>query len=264
MAKQLDYENKIVTAGRFIERGGKQFSLTQKLKNLSFMVSSGSTNTAIKELEKITSDNVVTPDEKISLKQEWEYIQAAFASISATVTKMDKEESEEYLNLKTAYEELASAIEPILSDMNSTSELTEPINPYIENYTSSASVLNIYLTMLNNQVIKDISDVMLKVVAEYDYVKPYDSVKLTAMIMVFNDNGVLSGEIPDSIKELYKDPETGLYPKLYQWSFSGTTDDDGLAEANKGQREVTIPYSSFIGRNIKASFYSELIVGEDS
>lgn len=260
MAKQLDYEDKIVTGGRFIERAGKGLSLKDKLRRLSNTYTSANTNASIKEISKITSDNVITPSEKRNLAQEWGYIQAAFASITNTVSNMGEDESEEYLALKTAYENLADVIEPILADMNTTTELTTPIDQYIEAYTNSASVLNIYLSLVNNSILEDVSNIGLEVRAEYDYIKPYETVKLTAMIFTAKTGQRV--EISDEIKDLYKDPETGLYPKLYQWTITGTTDDDYWNEYALGRREVEIPYSSFDGNNVSAFFRADMVVGE--
>ena len=260
MAKQQDFENRIVTGGKFIERAGGGLSLKEKLARLSNTVISSNYNASFKELNSITSDNTVTPNEKISLKQEWEYIKSAFANMTANVTKMGADTSDEYIALKNAYDNLADVIEPILEDMNKTSQLTVPVGQYIEAYSSSANVLNIYLASVNNSILEDVSDIGLEVLTDYDFIKPNQSVKFTAMIYTAKTGGRV--EISDEIKELYKDAETGLYPALYQWTITGTKNDSQWMQDSLGKKEVTIPYSAFSGDMVSAFFRSDMVVGE--
>lgn len=259
MARRTDLSNNIVTAGKFIERGGRSVSITEKLSRLSTIMNSANNNVSKNEIMKITSDNIITPLEKQSLKTEWDYIKSGFSSITSTISSMGQLNSEEYNDLKISYDNLEAIMESILADMNKSTELAEPIDRYLNDYSQNANMLNIYLASVNNSILEEASQIGLVVESNYNYIKPNQSVVFTAFIYSYKTGGPV--EISDEVKELYKDPETGLYPKLYQWSISGTKNDEQWNSNALGRRQITIPYSDFEDSQISASFICELSVG---
>ena len=55
--------------------------------------------------------------------------------------------------------------------------------------------------------------------------------------------------------------DSGLCPDLFDWTISGTSDDEGLMEQSKGIRTISIPASSFVDDNVRVSFVSILNIG---
>lgn len=262
MSVQLNYSDKLVTAGQFIERGSKNSTLIDKLSRLSQTISSQSLNSSFNELSKITSDNVVTPSEKKSLKEEFDFIKSAYSNISASIRTMGLEDSEEFKKLSNAYDVLTSKIEPILADMNTTTELSESLDTYVSAYTSAANELNIYVSLVNNSILQEVSDISLVVNSNKNTIKPGESVIFEAIIYSHKTNP--PQEISDEIKNYYYDAETGTYPALYQWNISGTKNDEQWIADSKGKRSITIPYSEFENTQVSADFSAEMIVGSTS
>lgn len=246
-----------ISAGKFVERGSKPLDIS-KIRRIGQSIYSSNLNAQINEIGKITSDNIVTPEEKVRLLEEWNYIKASFASITSSVTSMGELESVEYKEFEKAFNELKAVIEPVLVDMDKPSEITSSITTALEKYSSSANTLNIYTSLINNNVLKEISDLTVRVVVEQPDIRPGDNAVFKAEVLVYKDGWPVP--IPPEVKELYRDPD-GLYRKLYQWKITGTKRDPYWTDDSQGKEIVTIPYSEIAKESITAYFNAEMIVG---
>lgn len=258
MSNYISNGTDTISAGKFVERKQKSIDVP-KIKRIAQSIYSSNLSAQLNEISKITSDNVITSSEKKDLLEEWNYIQAAFSSTTSYISQMEQLESEEYIALESAYDDLKKAIEPILKDMQSDTEISDDVYKYFEKYSSASDVLNIYINLINNNILKDISDIGLRVSTNKNEIEPGEDAIFRAEIF-FYENGI-GTLIPENIKNLYIDDD-GLYRALYKWNFKGTNDDDYWNEYAQGREYVTIPSSSFAGESVTAYFNSEIIVGE--
>lgn len=255
-------QNNTVTARKFVEIGANGDDVKGKIKLLSQAYLSQMSSAQLTELGKITSDKTVTPDEKKLLKEEWEHIQSAYSSVVAAAADMDIDDTEEFEAYKNAYEKLAEIMESILADMSTTTQLSSSVDSIINEYNSAANLFNIYMTTVSNALLRDINDIRLAVITDKDYFDPGENIVFNGIVQVMNLNTGMFEELTEAQKSIYLDSDTGLYPKLYQWQFSGTKDDDYWNTFAQGKRDVTIPSSAFFRDRIEVILNSDLIVGK--
>ena len=262
MADRVNFTDSIVTARKYVSMEGKSEQLANKLASLSNKVSTSNRNAQINIFNKILSDNIITPDEKISLSAEMDHIDSAFVATTASVTSLGLENSAEYLMYKQQYGILKKKVEEILSDMNSSTEVAEPISRYIEGYSSAADTLNSYMIAFSNKSLASVSDFQLSVDASTVSPTPEDNITFTARILKKNNAGLFE-EMSQSQYDSYKvidDSGNATYPKLFIWDITGTTDDEGYKKLADGHKTFTIPASAFSNDSVSVRFYSDIII----
>lgn len=255
MAVRYNLQNKVVTAGEFVPIKGDTISLLQKITRLSQAVTSQSLGTQISAIASITSDNIVTASEKLALKEEWEYIVNSYNMMASNVEEMGLESTEPYANFVSAYEALRTVMESILSDMSSDTSIAVDVNVLVTAYNQAASALNTFLTTASSTMLKELSKYSLDIECPYS-VDPDGSVTVKAVIRYYDEATGLDAELTDEQKEPYL--ENGIYPDLYIWSLSGTSNDHSLATLYAGQSEMIIPAKEFLGESIEVSFSCKL------
>ena len=254
MANRLNFSNDTVTGGRFVELGRKSVDLKTRLQRISQVSSNNDSNQSLAGLGSLTSDSVVTPEEKKLLAQEWEHILAAYNSTVSMVGSLGVN-PEEFISFQTAFSQLQSLVNDILSDMNSNSQTDGRLDVAIEAYSSAATILQNWINAYNNSLTSDISSYRLDIARLPSSPTLDSTITFTAHIYI--------DEI-DKTEELmnnYKDQDTGLYPDLFNWFIEGTEDDDALIEEVNGKRSFSIPASDFSGDVVKVYFSSSLNVG---
>lgn len=254
MANRLNFSNDTLTASKFVEIGRKSVDLRTKLGRFGLLQSNNDTNSSITGIEQIANDNVITPEEKKLLAQEWEHIKAAYSSTVSTVNGIGVA-PEELGALQSAYKTLESIIGSILSDMNSPYQTDGRLSLALEAYESAAKILQNWINAYNNSVTSGISSYRLSV--DHSPVSPTldDTIVFIGRIYI---DGV---DQTEELIETYKDAETGLAPDLFQWSIEGTKDDETLMESVKGKQMFSVKASDMTGDVIKAYFAAELNVG---
>lgn len=262
MADRVNFTDSVLTARKYVSMEGKSEQLATKLASLSNRVNITDRKAQMSAFDKILSDNVITPEEKISLRAEMDHIDSAFIATTASVTSLGLENCSEYLLYKQQYDILKQKVEAILSDMNTSTEIAEPISRYIEGYSSAADTLNSYMIAFSNKSLASVSDFQLVVDVSNVSPTPDDSITFTAKVMKKNNGGIFE-EMPQSQYDTYKsidDDGNAIYPKLFIWDISGTSDDDGYKKLADGHKTVTIPASAFAQDSISVRFYSDILI----
>lgn len=253
MANRTRFSNDTVTAGKFVEIGRKSVDLRARLQRVAQLVSSSENNSSIHGIEQITSDNYITVEEKRKLKDEWEHIQAAYASTVATVTSLGVS-PEEFISFQTAYGALKDKIDVILSDMTKPSTVDGSLDLSLQAYESAATILQNWINAYNNSLTADISSYRLDVESKPASPTFEDTITFTAHIYI--DNVDKTDELINNYKN-----EAGLCPDLFIWDISGTSDDESLMESSLGKKSFSVACSSFTNDSIKVFFSSKLNVG---
>lgn len=254
MANRYTFSFDTVTAGKFVEVGKNTVNLKSRLRRISQIQSENNTNSSLQGIQQIASDNVITPEEKKLLADEWKHISAAYSSTVATITELGVN-PEEFESFKTSYRTLESMMNAILADMNSNYTTDGRLDLAIRAYESATTILQNWVNAYQNSLTADISSYRLDV--ESSPVSPTleDTIKFKAVIYI--DGKDSTEEMMDS----YRDPSTGLCPDLFQWSVSGTKNDSALIEEIAGKREFSVHASDLSGDIIKVYFASNLNVG---
>ena len=254
MAKRNDLQNQVVTAGRFVERGRVSIDMRERLRRMSQIVSIQQGNSSLTGVEQMASDNVITPEEKILLAQEWEHIKAAYNSTVSMMNELGVD-PQEFESFKAAYSSLESLMNEILKDMNSTSLVGDQFRTILNAYNSAATILQNWVNAYQNSVTSDISSYRLEIKRTPPSPTLDSTIIFSAYIYI---DGV---DRTADLMNTYMDPQTGLYPTLFNWIVSGTKDDDGLMGRIKGSRTFSVSASDFVNDNISVYFSSELEVG---
>ena len=254
MAKRTDLQNTIVTAGKFVERGSKSVDMRERLRRMSQIVSAQQGNSSIIGLEQIASDNVITPDEKKLIAEEWEHIQAAYNSTVSSVNSLGVN-PEEFQQFKTAFLSLESFVNMILADMSQTTQTDGRFSVAMQAYESAATILQNWINAYQNSLTTDISSYRLAIDRSPSQVTPGDTVVFSAHIFIDEVDRT------DDLIASYKDADTGLAPDLFNWIIEGTTDDEEAMKEANGKRMFSIQSTAFKADSIRVWFSSVLNVG---
>lgn len=262
MANRINLSDSVVTAGKFVATTDDSTLLTQKVKSLSNMINLNTSSNRTTVIAGMFSDNKITPDEKKTLQAELSHIEAAFTATTGSVKQMELENSLEYIQYKTAFNTLKSKLEPILSDMNTTSTVTESLDKYIQAYSSAGDTLSAYMIAFSNSSLASVQDYQLKVIVNNTSPTPSDTIQFTAKIYMKNDAGLYE-EFTDEQYNTYKsiDSEGNVtYPKLFDWEVTGTTNDAYYKELGAGKKTLKIPASTFENDSISVKFFALLLI----
>lgn len=252
MAIRINEGLNTVTAGAFVQIGGKSVDLREKISRVGQVVSNAKTDESLNNLQTITSDGVITPSEKAQIKKEWEHIQAAYNSTVSMVEDLGVN-PDEYLSFQSAYNSLKAMMDSILSDMSSSSNTDGSLDSLLQAYQSSATILQNWINSYSNDLTANLSDYSLRVSHTPQYPTLDSTITFTAYIYI---KGI------DKTEELMSshEDESGLYPDLFIWDVSGTSDDESIIESIKGKRTWQISASQLAYDVIRARFSSSLYV----
>lgn len=262
MANRVNLTDSVVTARKYVSIENKAEQITSKLRFLSNKVGTLNNNNQINVINRIFSDNVITPEEKIALRAEMDHIDSAFNSTTASVKSMELENSAEYLSYKQQYETLKSKMEEILSNMDESTTVAEPISRYIEGYSSAADTLNSYMIAFSNKALVSVSDIKLVISIANGSPTPDETVTFTAKIMKKDSKGEFT-ELTQEQYDTYKIIDYSgdvTYPKLFQWQITGTLDDKGYERKAYGHKTFSIPASDFAQDHVYVEFHADMII----
>ena len=253
MATRRNHTNETVTAGKFVALGQQAQDLKEKLRRLNQIVQSSNNSSQISGINEIIGDNIITPSEKRQLASEWEHIQSAYSNTVATVEQLGINPTE-FQSFKAAFQQLKSAIEPLLKNMAQSSNADSSLQGIMEAYNTAATILQNYLTAYQNGLTASISDYRLAITMNPAVPDINDTIQFSASIYI---QGV------DKTSELMNEQGDvdGLYPDLFDWLIEGTDDDEGYMEQSKGKRVIEIPASAFSTDNITVQFSSTIVIG---
>ena len=254
MANRFTFTNDTITAGKFVELGRNTADLRARLQRLNQMQSVNDNSSSLAGIGQMASDNVITPDEKAIIAQEWEHIKSAYNSTVAMIESLGVD-PQEFESFKAAYASLASLMESILSDMDSPSNVGDQFRTILNAYNSAATILQNWVNAYQNSVTSDISSYRLEIKRTPPSPTLDSTIIFSAYIYI---DGV---DRTADLMNTYMDPQTGLYPTLFNWIVSGTKDDEGLMGRIKGSRTFSVSASDFVNDNISVYFSSELEVG---
>lgn len=254
MANRFNFSNDTITGGKFVEIGKKSVDIKQRLGRFGLIQSANDSNVSLEGIGNLANDNVITPEEKKLLAQEWEHIKAAYSSTVSMVTALGVN-PEEFESFKTSFASLSSIVESILSDMNKPTNTDGRFQVAIQAYDSAASILQNWINAYNNSVTAGISSYRLDI--EHIPVSPTldDTIQFTARVYI---DGI---DRTADLIESYTDSDTGLAPDLFNWYIEGTDDDEALIESVRGKQSFSVEAAELTGDTIRVYFSSELNVG---
>lgn len=260
MAKRINLEASHVTAGKFIEIGKDSVSLRQRLRLIGQSASSANESLRMDIIQNIASDNTITPDEKKSLADEYNYIIQGFQNMTANVESLGLEDSDQYKDLKKIYEELVEMITPLLKDMDSSSPVPEGFSTIFQKFTTQANSLNSYLVYYQSGVQNTLLNYTLSIVADKTALSEEGQTCNLIAYIYLGDLNITQTEMA----KINVTDEEHPYPTLFKWTFSGLVDNDKKAEEALGNREVAIKYSEIDGKQFRAYFTSTISISTSS
>ncbi len=255
MADRINLEVNHITAGKFVPVGNQDLSLKQKIRAIGQTVSSNSDSIKISILEGLANDNVLSPEEKIVLRQELDYIITGYAMIEKNVKEIGLENSKEFQDYKKVYEELLATIEPVLEDMTTSSNVDSNFLDIFRKYSSYANVLNNYLIAYQAGLQSNLMKYSLVVKPSLKTIGPGETANITAYIYK-GDADITELEM----NKLEESSPSNPYPTLFDWKIQGTIDDAGFETKYKGKREFPISFSDIKGTHFVVSFSSQIDV----
>lgn len=122
MSNRITYQDNVVTAKRFVQIGSDPVSARRKLNEALLAYKEIDNSLAFKEVEKMVSDNSITPDEKIALKERWETVTASYNGLLRSLENSGLSAIYGVDALKTKYAEVYILVEQIIADMESTTQ----------------------------------------------------------------------------------------------------------------------------------------------
>lgn len=259
MANRRDLQADHVTAGKFIPVGKDSVSLKQKLRQVGQTVSTSKNNVRVEVIKGIATDLIITPEEKEALKVEMDYITAGYTQMKSYVEAVGLEENHTFKSFKSVYEDLLAAVEPVLADMETSSNVSNDFSTLFSRYTSCATSLNNYLLSFQTGAQDKVNNYTLLIDSSTTNLSKDLKVTLTANIYLYDTNVTLR----EMDKKVIEDKEHP-YPTLFIWVFSGLTDDIAMQEEALGKRVVEIPYDSIADTSFTAMFMSNIEVSGES
>lgn len=214
----------VVTARKFVQVGKDVETAKSKLRAISAAISSSEVSNLMDAVNNLTIDSKITPEEKILLRDEWDSIKSAFAEAESAAISLEIEDSDNFQNLKTAYDNLNAQIEYILRDMNSATIIGNEFSIIFNAYISEASSFNSFMTAAREGIQQKFTLYKCNILATPPEITYEDEVELQAMVV--NDT---------------TDVTASLDASDFYWEFSGTSDDEKYNELAKGKKSVKIP-----------------------
>lgn len=262
MANRINYSDDVLTARRFVPIGSDGSDIIQKVRSISKKVSGVNLSNHITEIDRISSDLVITPSEKKSLKSEFDYIKSAYATTYSTVLSLGLEGSAEFIELRTRYEELENVLGPIFANMETSSSISESLSQYFEALSSASAGMNSYMIAFSNSALASVSDIRCDLSISDMSPDIGSTVTATARIMKRDSSGSFV-EFDESQYRVYREEKADgsfYYPKLFIWEISGTKDDDAFNSSNLGIKSITINMSDIASDSFTVKYHSDILI----
>lgn len=146
MAIRENLQDRIVTAKKYYSFEGDTLSAKQKLS--SVLVSYNEVQNALsqRELETLTSDGVLTPDEKLKLKDRWDYLSSSYLKLVSALEEYGIKDIEELDRLEILYSSLYVQMQAIFADMETTSKVPADLENNLTNFSDTFNSLSGILT----------------------------------------------------------------------------------------------------------------------
>lgn len=239
----------IVTARKFVQVGSDANTLKSKLRAISSAVSSADNEQIKNALNNLTVDSVITPQEKELLSAEWTKIQSAYAQTQTVAEELELKDTDDYKQLEQAFNRLRDAMYKLLSDMNSSTPISNEFNIVFNGYVSTSSAFNSYMISVKEGIEDKFSAYRCFVDISPADITLEDTVTLSARIM--NGTTNVTNQVVSDIGA----------DKAFNWEFSGTKDDEYYNEYAKGKQAIEVPASDiFASSRFDVRFYAELEV----
>lgn len=134
MSNRITLQNDVVTAKKFVQIGTDSISAKKRLASALTSYAELNNRFNIKEVESMLNDKILSPSEKVSLKSRWETMESSYIRIYNTLEAEGLLDLEGMDELRIAYSNLASMLQNVFADMNSSSSAPEGLQPAIEEF----------------------------------------------------------------------------------------------------------------------------------
>lgn len=133
---QVTLQNNIVTAKKFVQIGSDSVSARKKLASVLTSYEELNNKFNIIDVEKMISDETITPDEKDKLKERWDVMETAYLRLVNTLETEGLLDLEGVDAMRIAYSTLFSLMQNVLADMDSTSKVPNGFQAAIEEFNT--------------------------------------------------------------------------------------------------------------------------------
>ncbi len=133
---QVTLQNNIVTAKKFVQIGSDSVSARKKLASVLTSYEELNNKFNIIDVEKMISDETITPDEKDKLKERWDVMETSYLRLVNTLETEGLLDLEGVDNMRIAYSTLFSLMQNVLADMDSTSKVPNGFQAAIEEFNT--------------------------------------------------------------------------------------------------------------------------------
>lgn len=144
MAQHFNLQDKVVTGGSFIPVSTTRVSARQKLKDVAFALGSADNTELIRYLESILGDNIVTPDEKVTLASRWRQTAESYGRLRESIREAyGSEELSQLDDINSLYSSLLEQVEEILADMTTPSTVSAAFESMYAEFSSRFSDISL-------------------------------------------------------------------------------------------------------------------------
>ena len=226
MSNRINQQTNVITAGKFVKIGTDSVSARSKLRNVlsSYVQLQNTLETA--DVQKILLDNKITPEEKVTLKERWDSLSAAYSSLLSALQDNGLEGMTGVAELRNYYSSLYVNIQNLLADMDSESAAPS-------NFQSNFDAFNQQLTIVSQayaNVAYRVNEFKVQLTTSHYYLGEGETAEIKAEL--YKGISKYSGTDYDSIMDTIDWTVTGATV------WSETSDEDG-------NPLVKIPYENF-------------------
>lgn len=223
MSKRITYQNNVVTAKKFVQIGTDSVSARRQLSDILAAYAEVNNAKKFADVEKMISDDTLTPEEKVLLKERWESISSAYRRLLQSLENSGLSGIYGVSDLEDAYGEVYVMVENIFTNMDSATKVP---SGFEDKWSLLQEQMNIVSQTYANLTIK-VQEFRLLLETNHYYPAEGETTIITASL--YRGTTAYTGDDLDTIMA------------TIQWETKGLTDPDSLIDG----ATITVPYDSF-------------------
>ena len=223
MSKRITYQNNVVTAKKFVQIGTDSVSARRQLSDILAAYAEVNNAKKFADVEKMISDDTLTPEEKVLLKERWESISSAYRRLIQSLENSGLSGIYGVSDLEDAYGEVYVMVENIFTNMGLATKVP---SGFEDKWSLLQEQMNIVSQTYANLTIK-VQEFRLLLETNHYYPAEGETTIITASL--YRGTTAYTGDDLDTIMA------------TIQWETKGLTDPDSLIDG----ATITVPYDSF-------------------
>lgn len=142
MASRITMQDSIVTGRKFVPIGSQTVSARKRLASVLSSYNETKNTLSLKEVAAIVKDNIITPEEKIALKDRWDTLSAAYTRLLSTLEDEGMTDMDGVENMQQTYSTLFAQMQNIFADMNTSSVAPDNFEDNIEKFNTAYTIVS--------------------------------------------------------------------------------------------------------------------------